>query len=61
MGSLFFDSLLPGVSADLVCSFQQRIGGSFHLFDSRCECPILQSDFLLKNLILPIRAMRIGA
>jgi hypothetical protein len=51
MGSLIFDSLLPGVSADLVCSFQQRIGGSFHLFDSRCECPILQSFFLLIDIL----------
>ena len=45
--SLVLDTLLPGVSANLLCSFQQRIGGSFHLLDGSSKCPILQSCFLL--------------
>ena len=47
--SLIFDSLLPCVSANFVCGFQQSVGGSFHLFDRRGECPILQCDFLLNT------------
>ena len=31
--SLVLDPLLPGVSANLLCIFQQRVGGSFHLLD----------------------------
>ncbi len=45
--SLVLDTLLPGVGADLLCVFQQRIGGGFHLLDGGSKCPILQSDFLL--------------
>ena len=47
VGGLVFDTLLPGISADLLAVFQQRIGGRFHLFDSGQICPILQCDFLL--------------
>jgi hypothetical protein len=47
--SLVLDTLLPGVSANLLRGFQQRIGGSFHLLDGCSKCPILQSDFLLIN------------
>ena len=35
MGGLVLDSLLPGVSAHLLAVFQQCIGGSFHLLNSR--------------------------
>ena len=45
--SLVLDTLLPGVGTDLLCRFQQRIGGGFHLLDGGSKCPILQSDFLL--------------
>ena len=45
--SLVLNTLLPGVSANFLRGFQQRIGGSFHLLDGGCKCPILQSDFLL--------------
>ena len=47
VGGLVFDTLLPGVSANLLAVFQQGIGGFFHLFDSGQICPILQCDFLL--------------
>ena len=50
--SLVLDTLLPGISANLLCSFQQRIGGSFHLLDGGSKCPILQSDFLLISVFV---------
>ena len=52
VGSLVLDTLLPGVSADLLAVFQQRIGGSLHLINSGQICPILQSDFLLKKIFI---------
>jgi len=47
MGGLVFDTLLPGVSANLLAVFQQGVGGFFHLFNRGQICPILQCDFLL--------------
>ena len=52
MGRLVLDALLPGVSANFLRGFQQGVGGSFHLFDGSGKCPILQSDFLLYQIIL---------
>ena len=52
VGTLVLGPLLPCVSANFLRGFQQRIGGSFHLFDGGCKCPILQNDFLLKLIVL---------
>ena len=49
VGSLVLDTLLPGVSANLLAVLQQGICGSLHLFNSGQICPILQCDFLLKR------------